>query len=103
MPASGQPDRTDLATARASPGRPCQRSVRDVSLHVKEPSTPRPGPSSPDRPDLCTASVHRPPLVVVLTSEGVTDMADLAYILLTVAFFATVALLARRAGDRDAS
>jgi hypothetical protein len=41
--------------------------------------------------------------VVVLTSEGVTDMADLAYILLTVAFFATVALVARRSGDRDAS
>lgn len=40
---------------------------------------------------------------VVLTSEGVTDMADLAYILLTVAFFATVALVARRSGDRDAS
>ncbi|ACZ22611.1 hypothetical protein Sked_27070 [Sanguibacter keddieii DSM 10542] len=30
-------------------------------------------------------------------------MADVAFILLTVAFFATVALLARRSGDRDPS
>lgn len=53
---------------------------------------------------MCTSRVHRPSSVaVVLTSEGVTDMADVAFILLTVAFFATVALLARRSGDRDPS
>ena len=74
-----------------------------MSSHVKEPSTDPPRGCRADRPDLCTTSVHRPPPVVVLTSEGVTDMADVAYILLTVAFFATVALLARRSGDRDAS